>query len=217
MDSSDLQTRIGQLAAGVSKLKLLAGQNISLSQQEEGLTVSASAPAFSERFKRWLLQVNDSLGKPEIVAGRGIIIERGPDSITISAEKQAQSAGSKSMTSAAADHPFKCEIQADGSALVKGWNETAKRYFRNYVTLGLTRLEIAEKTFSAISADSWIYLEASVSGGSYSAELKSATTLPAGENGKYIVAIAFVKTKDGKASEAFQMQHGPIEGSGRIF
>ena len=216
MDSDEMEKRIDELINQLSSLKLVAGDNISLTQSQEGLTISAVASGFTSKLKRWLLRFHDNIGKPKLIPGHNIHFEEGPSQITINADVPAQRNVAKAPIQNADDYPFKMEIKSDGTLLVHGYNEDAKRYFRNYVTLGLTRLEVAEQSFDSIGSDTWIYLEITHSG-SYSAELKSDTSFPDQTATKYVIPIAFVKTKDGKASEICQMQYGPIEGSGRIF
>ena len=217
MDSCEqLEAALKEIQEALSKPAFLPGENIALTQSQDGLTISATAPGFTSKLKRWLLKIRDNEGKPELIPGHNIHFERGPSQITINADVPAQRNVAKTPIQNADDYSFKTEIKSDGSILVHGYNEDAKRYFKNFVTLGLTRLEVAEKSFESIASDSWIYLEITHSG-SYMAELKSDTNFPDQTATKYVIPIAFVKTKDGKPSEVCQMQYGPVEGSGRIF
>jgi len=152
--------------------------------------------------------------KPSVLEGRGITLERGAGGVALSANAESQTAP---IAAAASQFPFKTAISSDGAGVaVLGYNADKKRYFRNYVTLGMTRLEVAETSFSSISADAWIYLSISY-GTEYKAELKSAASLPEQSSSAYIVPIAFVRAENGKPAGVVQAQYGPVEGSGRIF
>jgi hypothetical protein len=178
--------------------------------------VSTSAP-MTPKFKRWLMRAHRKLEDIKTInAGRNVKIESGPTSITIHAEVPQAPSVARSPMTVAEDYPFKAKLTSDGGVVILGYNNDEGRYFKNFVTLGLTRLEVAEKTFAAISSDTWIYLEITYSSG-YNVELKSSSTLPEQTATVYIIPIAFIKTADGKPSKAVQIQYGVIEGAGRIF
>ncbi len=150
--------------------------------------------------------------KPALLEGRGISIERGAGGAFLSASAESAPAAARAQ---ALQFPFKTVVSGEASVTVLGYNAEEKRFFRNYVTLGQTRLELAETELETAS-DSWVYLEVSYDEG-YAAELKAAGSLPEQSSDRYIVPIAFVKTSDGKASSVQQLQLGYVEGSGRIF
>ncbi|OGV58204.1 MAG: hypothetical protein A2X49_03305 [Lentisphaerae bacterium GWF2_52_8] len=113
--------------------------------------------------------------------------------------------------------PFKVRKKDSTSVTVLGYDEEKSRYARNYVTLGLTRIEVDETDIEGISTDSWIYLDISWGGSAYGIALSKAASIPEQSNTHYYIPLAFVKTTEGAVSGITQVQFGPVEGSGRVF
>jgi len=208
------------IARRLNSFNLAQGKNITLNETQSGVEISANAlGGFGAKLKRWILGANDKLKEiKRLRAGRNVTFEEGPSEIVIHAAAQ-QAVNAKASIPSEQAHPFKTVLDGDGGATVLGYNPDERRYFRNYATLGLTRLELPETALGAIASDCWTYVKISysTSASSYQAEITTESELPQETNSAYIVPIAFIKSTDGKPSEVQQVQHGPIEGAGRIF
>lgn len=218
MNSEDLKKSLDEIKAALSKISLISGENIVLTQTQEGLAISAKG-LLSSKFKRWLLYAYDKLNQPpELRAGENILITREDSALRIHALVQAQSGAKASLPQSEASYPFKAtKGTEEGSLLIMGHNEEKGRSFKSLVTLGLAVLEVPETTITGISSNCYVYLSITSTSDTYQLVFKKKESLPEQSNSEYNIPIAYVETKDGAISKISQLQYGPIQGAGRIF
>jgi hypothetical protein len=209
-----LEAKLEEALPLLARPALSAGENISLLESSDGLSISAgnSLPA---KFKRWILAADEKLQGRQLLAGDNVRIEYAPDSVRIHAGgfeglKRGVGAGGGQI-----DHPFKVEL-AGPEIVVHGRNAAEGRLFMNLVGLGQERLEAPESRLPSVAEDSWVFLEITQEDGEYSLQFKCSASLPEQSNGTYIVPIAFVKTEDGKPSGVGQLQFGQVDAPSRI-
>lgn len=105
----------------------------------------------------------------------------------------------------------------DGDEILKllGYNSEEKRYFHNYIDIGLeSRLEVEEQVIG-LSMEGWIYLKITYDS-AFKVELKKGEDFPVQTNTELYIRIAYVKIKDDKIESITQYQYGGINLFGRV-
>ncbi len=222
-----LQTKLHALLEKLeklSKLQLLAGENIRITENEDGgILISSPGQELPEKLKQWLLDADERLREiPVIRTGEGLILEE------VGSERHLRCSSGKIMEESPATvvqgagetevHPFKVVQEGKNEnnqwlIRVLGYNAEAERFFRNYVFAGCEdALEIAECTF-LISASSWIYVKVRWDG-EYIATMECNAQLPEQRSELYLVPIAYLHLAENL--KITQLHFGNVEICGRI-
>lgn len=219
---NDLAVKVEKLA----EIKVIAGENIRISETESGFLISAKEQELPEKLRQWLLETDIRLKDiPAIQAGRGIILEKAENECRISAlhdfippvlSRAGRAAASEN------DFPFKvvqsavpAEHPGQYAVTVLGYNEMEKRFFHNYLYAGTADVMIINEKMFFLNMSSWIFLEVGTSSGKYTANLKCAELLPPQSNTSYIVPIAYLHVS-GSSLAITQLHYGNIEVTGRL-
>jgi len=110
--------------------------------------------------------------------------------------------------------PFAVARSGDTRVTVHSYNSNEGRAWESLIYLGLEKKAISE-TEITIGNSGFIYVQITLSNGSYSYEIKSGD-LPDQENGKLIVPLADIGFESGAISKIIQLQYGNIHFPGRM-
>lgn len=162
----------------------------------------------------WLNRLRDFAASlmPSASPAGGIRIQRLPSGCFFSADIPAQSGGGiSSPASGEYEGPF--AVVSSGTELVKvySYNADEGRLWESLIILGLEKIAVTETEISA-SANSYVWIEITQSGGQYAYEIK-AGTLPAQSDSLLAVPLAYIDSD----SNITQMQFGNIVFPGRVF
>ena len=105
--------------------------------------------------------------------------------------------------------PFAVVKKDDTTVTVYGYNATAKRYFYNYVDIGIETPIIVAETDKTISSSAWVYLKIAYSS-TYTITIETASTFPAQTNTELYIRLASVAVESSKISEIIQYHYGNV-------
>ena len=162
----------------------------------------------------WLNRLRDfavSLMPSASPAG-GIRIQHLPGGCLFSADIPSRSGGGiMASSSDGSEEPFTVVSSGDGLVKVLSYNATEGREWESLVILGLEKIAVTETEISA-SANSYVWIEITQSGGQYAYEIKSGA-FPVQTSALMAIPLVYVNSDN----SITQMWRGNIVFPGRVF
>lgn len=157
------------------------------------------------KIRSWLNDLRDyTISLPSRGDGKTIRVNAG----TISAVPQPTPTSGGVSGGGEYNGAFKVEKLTDTSVKIRGYEGGWK--IRNYIVLGLSRIEFAATTLSNITSSCYVYITITYSNNSYSCTAGSSVNLPSQDNSHIYHPLAFVTCSNNAIVKITQLQYGII-------